>query len=348
MSANTTELFSVLSERNSHPRDANIKFYEKDHKYVILSEPGVKYTSVTTWNHEHFPKFNADEIIQNMMASKSWKEGHKYWGLTPDQIKAQWNTNRDNVAGAGTDLHYEIECFHNNPRLPSGYTNKELYDLYNIDNTFQISKTLRVGDCVEVNYKCRGKWFDGVIDTINNTDSYNIQYDDGDYEIDVPKDWIRSLEKVNKSQEKPIEWQYFINFIKDHPHLTPYRTEWTVWHEDVKISGSIDMIYENPDGTLSIYDWKRAKNITRINQYNKFALPPQICHLPDSNFWHYALQLNTYKAIIEQKYGKNVKDLFLVRLHPDAEEKNYELIQLPDLSVEIKDLFEERKKQISK
>ena len=30
--------------------------------------------------------------------------------------------------------------------------------------------------------------------------------------------------------------------------------------------------------------------------------------------------------------------------HPDAEEKNYELIELPDLSTEIKDLFEERKK----
>jgi hypothetical protein len=54
--------------------------------------------------------------------------------------------------------------------------------------------------------------------------------------------------------------------------------------------------------------------------------------------------LNTYKAIIEQKYGKVVKSLFLVRLHPDAEEKNYELIELPDLSTEIKDLFMERKK----
>jgi hypothetical protein len=58
------------------------------------------------------------------------------------------------------------------------------------------------------------------------------------------------------------------------------------------------------------------------------------------------LQLNTYKAIIEQKYGKKVTDLFLVRLHPDAEEKNYELIKLPDLSTEISDLFLERRKQL--
>jgi len=276
-------LDDVLSVRNSHSRDRDIQFFEEGHKYVILSEPDVKYTSVTTWNHSHFPKFEADSIIDNMMKGKGWKEGHKYWGLNPEQIKSQWNNNRDSVAGAGTDLHYEIECFNNNKNLSDGYTNKELYEMYQNDN--------------------------------------NLTHD-----------------------SKAIEWRYFINFVRDNPDLKPYRTEWTVYNDDVKISGSIDMIYENPDGTLSIYDWKRAKLITRINNYNKFALPPQICHLPDSNFWHYALQLNTYKAIIEQKYGKVVKSLFLVRLHPDAEEKNYELIELPDLSTEIKDLFMARKK----
>jgi hypothetical protein len=35
--------------------------------------------------------------------------------------------------------------------------------------------------------------------------------------------------------------------------------------------------------------------------------------------------------------------MFLVRLHPDAEEKNYELIELPDLSTEVKELFTEIK-----
>ena len=58
------------------------------------------------------------------------------------------------------------------------------------------------------------------------------------------------------------------------------------------------------------------------------------------------LQLNTYKRILERKYGKTVTDLYLVRLHPDAEEKNYELIKLPDLSKEIDELFEERKQKL--
>jgi hypothetical protein len=279
-------LNNVLSTRNHHPRDENIRFYEEGHRYSILTDPEVKYLSVTTWNHGHFPKFDPDNVIQNMMKGKGWKEGHKYWGLTPDQIKAQWNSNKDSVAGAGTDLHYEIECFYNDKRFSFEYTNKELFEIYMAD------------------YR----------------ENHN-----------------------NKS----IEWQYFINFLKDHPDLKPYSTEWIIYDDDDKIAGSIDMVFENSDGSLSIYDWKRAKSITRINNFNRFAITPIICHLPDSNFWHYALQLNTYKYILENKYGKIIKDLYLVRLHPDAEEKNYELIQLPDLSTEIKDLFNERIKQLS-
>jgi hypothetical protein len=279
-------LQEVLSIRNRHSRDNNIKFFEEGHKYSILTDPDSKYTSVTTWNHYHFPQFNADEVIQNMMNGKGWKEGHKYWGKTPEQIKAQWNANKESVAGAGTDLHYEIECFHNDKRFQFPYTNKELIEIYMSDKGANLDKT-------------------------------------------------------------SLEWQYFINFIKDHPHLKPYRTEWIIYDEDAKIAGSIDMVYENPDGTLSIYDWKRAKLITRINNFNRFAIPPVICHLPDSNFWHYALQLNTYKHILETKYDKTIKDLFLVRLHPDAEEKNYELIELPNLSAEVNDLFQERINNLS-
>ena len=99
------------------------------------------------------------------------------------------------------------------------------------------------------------------------------------------------------------------------------------------------MVYENPDGTLSIYDWKRLKEITKVNNWNKFATTPSICQMPDSNFWHYAIQLNTYKAILESKYDKKVTELYLVRLHPDSETKSYELLKVPDLSCEVNELL---------
>ena len=214
------------------------------------------------------------------MKGKGWKEGHKYWGMTPQEIKAQWNTNKDNVANAGTDLHYDIECFMNDKRFLFKYTHKELYEIYNSDTS------------------------------------------------------------EDKKKEKPKEWQYFINFVKDTPQLKPFRTEWTVYDEDLKLAGSIDMIYENDDDTLSIYDWKRCKEITRINNFNKFALKECINYMPDSNFWHYCIQLNTYKGILERKYNKVIKELYLVRLHPDAEENNYELIKLPMITKEINELFD--------
>jgi ATP-dependent exoDNAse (exonuclease V) beta subunit len=143
-----------------------------------------------------------------------------------------------------------------------------------------------------------------------------------------------------KKNSKPKEWKYFINFVKDTPNLKPYRTEWTVYDEDLKLAGSIDMVYENEDGTISIYDWKRCKEITRINNFNKYALKECINYMPDSNFWHYCVQLNTYKEIIERKYNKIVKELYLVRLHPDDDENNYELIKLPIITKEMNVLFD--------
>lgn len=279
----------VLETINSHPRDKNILFYEPTHTYTITTDPTNKYTSVTTWNHSHFPHFNADQVIKNMMRGKNWKEGHKYWGLTAEQIKAQWASNGAAVSDAGTNMHYEIECFMNNSDLEDHYTHVELYRHY--------------------------------LET----------------QLSNPIPIIETTEGI-----------YFIKFIKEHLHFTPYRTEWTVYHEEAKLAGSIDMVYENPDGTLSIYDWKRAKDISRINTFNKFALNKIICHMPDSNFWHYALQLNTYKKIIEDKYGKIVTDLYLVRLHPDCEDNTYELIKLPDLKKELNDLFAERINQLLK
>jgi hypothetical protein len=265
---------NILSKANKHERDANIQFFEEGHKYIIATDPNTKYTSVTTWNHSHFPKFDADKVIEKIMNSKSWKQGHKYWGLTADQIKKQWSDNGASVSGAGTDLHYDIECFMNNDKLPPKYTHKDLLN-------------------ASTNHK--------------NTS---------------------------------IEWSYFLKFVEETPHLTPYRTEWCVYNEDLKLSGSIDMVYENPDGSLSIYDWKRSKEISPVNRFNSFAVTECISHIPDSNFWHYALQLNTYKALIEAKYDKKVKELFLVRLHPNAEDKTYDLIKLPILDSEISDLFQ--------
>ncbi len=144
-----------------------------------------------------------------------------------------------------------------------------------------------------------------------------------------------------------IEYQYFKRFLSDFAHLKPYRTEWMVYYEELKISGSIDMVFENPDGTLQIYDWKRCQEIQHETAFGKYAVTTCLSHLPDTNFWHYALQLNVYKMILEHKYGKTVTNLCLVCLHPDNSYKTYERIEVPFLETEMQDLIQLRLAEVA-
>jgi ATP-dependent exoDNAse (exonuclease V) beta subunit len=137
-----------------------------------------------------------------------------------------------------------------------------------------------------------------------------------------------------------IEYQFFQKFLKDFPELKPYRTEWMIYCEEIKLSGSVDMVYENPDGTLLIYDWKRCKEIRYEDEFgNTTATTECIQHVPDTNFWHYALQLNTYRMILEKKYDKKVVGLFLICLHPDNPYKTYDRIEIPFMDKEMEDLY---------
>jgi len=249
-------MVTLLEERNKHPRDYDISFDEGPHIYTINGDSS--FTSVTTWVHSHFDKFNADKIIENMMRSRNWTKS-KYYNKTADQIKSEWDQNKNEAAAAGTKMHYDIECFYN--------------------------------EC----YK-----------------------------------------NTNNSEE----FTYFMNFENDiGKTMKPYRTEWMVYHEEYRLAGSIDMIFENPDGTLQIYDWKRCKEIKKANAWGKYATTTELSHLPDTNFWHYALQLNTYKKIIEEKYNKTVTNMYLVCLHPNNHNKNYLRLEVPNLQDDLTEVF---------
>ena len=155
--------------------------------------------------------------------------------------------------------------------------------------------------------------------------------------------------------DESVEWLYFMKFYKDYNHLLePYRTEWIVYDKQLKLAGSIDMIFKSkPEKiidnkeVLDIYDWKRCKDITKVSSFNKWALNPHISYIPDTNYWHYAFQLNGYKWILEHNYNKIIRDMYLVCLHPDNNNKSYKLIKIPDLQEEINILFEERKMNIN-
>ena len=135
-----------------------------------------------------------------------------------------------------------------------------------------------------------------------------------------------------------LEWEYFLAFVANNPDFVPYRSEWMVFHENIKICGTIDMVYENDDGSLTIYDWKRCKSINKYS-YGKNSINPKMSNIPDCNYFHYLLQLNLYKFILETKYDKVVKACYLVKLHPNNRSKTFELLSLPKLGLNLNNLF---------
>ena len=159
--------------------------------------------------------------------------------------------------------------------------------------------------------------------------------------------YYNGIETYNTSPEYQHFKNYLKDFERDNPYLIPYRTEWTVFDEEMKLAGSIDMVYQDTHDktgkTLAIYDWKRCAEISRENQFSS-ALTPEIQHLPDTNFWHYSLQLNTYKTILERKYDKKVTNLVLVVLHPDNMKYQLHDVEIMDMS----NLFEARRTELSK
>jgi len=91
--------------------------------------------------------------------------------------------------------------------------------------------------------------------------------------------------------------------ILDETNYNAFRTEWVIYDEESKISGSVDMVYKDPlDGKYIIADWKRSKEIKMSNIWKSGNHP--ITHdLDDCNFIHYSLQLCIYKTILEKNYG---------------------------------------------
>jgi len=153
---------------------------------------------------------------------------------------------------------------------------------------------------------------------------------------------IESFYNDNDVKDDSVEFSYFIQFHEAIQRLSnkpsPYRTEWQVYDEDNKLAGTIDMVYENEDGTLDLVDWKRCKEIKTENKWQK-AITPCLSHLPDTNFWQYSLQLNTYKYIIEKNYGKKIKAMFIVNIHPNNENNSFLMFQVQNMQKQIKELL---------
>ena len=117
--------------------------------------------------------------------------------------------------------------------------------------------------------------------------------------------------------------------MEDHKLVTK-EIEWRVVYKELKIAGTIDYATQNKDGTLDLYDWKRSKKISN-NFISGYSIVPELSHIPDTSYWHYTIQLNLYKFLVEKK-GYKVRRMYIVCFHPNN--LGYQKFQVADLDLE--------------
>lgn len=118
--------------------------------------------------------------------------------------------------------------------------------------------------------------------------------------------------------------------------LTAFRTELPMFHVGLQMAGQADLLCKDKHGNYAIVDWKRTKELRWENKFR--SLKPPLQHLPDCNYYVYALQLSLYAFILESEYDCQVSRLILGIVHPEAMCARW--VEVPPLRQEIALLVE--------
>ena len=166
------------------------------------------------------------------------------------------------------------------------------------------------------------------------TESY---FRDGTFAKVCPFTFEDQTEMISVEKER----QHFLRFVMDYD-IHPYRQEWPVYDTDLNIAGTIDMVCKEMDGEFTIYDWKRSSKVVNVlgqpiveafggkRGFNGISLP-------DTPFYHYCIQQNLYRYMLEAHYGVKVKAMNLVVLCADY--PSYVVVNVPKMDEVIEQII---------
>ena len=127
-----------------------------------------------------------------------------------------------------------------------------------------------------------------------------------------------------------------MKFIEDHGELIGSTDVWPeqrLCHSEYRVAGTTDLIC-NLDGLRTVLDWKAIKNIEVLGYGNKVMYSP--CnHLLDTNYNHYALQLNCYRVMLIDYYDYTPEQLVLIHLGSNGKYERYNMPVWEDLARKI-------------
>lgn len=132
---------------------------------------------------------------------------------------------------------------------------------------------------------------------------------------------------------------------------TIHRTEWSVYHEEARVAGQIDALYQTEGGEYIMADWKRCDPTPRRGRVLDLLGPDMECYanetgtgpccdLPNTKYGHYCVQQNLYAGILRKFYGVNVGRMYLVQLHPKLRDAH--VVEVPHMPVMVECILRDR------
>ena len=146
------------------------------------------------------------------------------------------------------------------------------------------------------------------------------------------------LARADAPSEATAEWAQYLAWRAEWAGgWEPYRVEWAVHDDAANVGGMIDSVWRDADGRLVMVDWKRCKPAGRgggglspdDKAYGGATGFGPCAALPDTAFYHYAVQQNLYAAILARNYGVRVHAMYLAQFHPRL--KAFHCVRVPEL-----------------
>jgi hypothetical protein len=127
--------------------------------------------------------------------------------------------------------------------------------------------------------------------------------------------------------------------------LYTIRTEYVVWDKEFDLGGMVDLLmYNVKTGDFEIWDHKTNKEFTYKSKHGNFYNPP-FDYLEDCKFTEYSLQLSGYKYIIEKYTGLKLGSSKVIWY--GNEEEDWKVIEMRDMTPQIKQMLELHKEEIA-
>lgn len=147
-------------------------------------------------------------------------------------------------------------------------------------------------------------------------------------------------------------WQGFLNFREQFPWRL-YSSEEMFFLDDDEIAGTPDAIFHDPNnpGCYIVVDWKTSKPLVaqfKNVKWAKYYNHPALSHIPELNYWSYALQVNIYAYMINKCKGLKITEMVVLRFGEDCGDLYFEYYRMPDLQMDVKNLMFLRRQEKEK